>query len=122
MTILLFSLLQFFIITSEAPSTEGVEWPQGTAYDFGEMEQGVAETVQFEFRNTGTDSLLIETVRTTCGCTAAEWDKTPIAPGAIGTLRIEYDAFQTGTFRKKVRVYFFDRKKAEVLWVYGEVL
>ena len=34
----------------------------------------------FEFENVGNEPLILSDVRTTCGCTAPEWPREPIAP------------------------------------------
>ncbi len=52
------------------------------------------EVVQYEsvIRNAGTEPLVITTVRAACGCTAVEYEKQPIAPGATGGLSFRFDS------------------------------
>jgi hypothetical protein len=98
-----------------------VEWVDATTYDFTEVRFGSTVGTTFTFRNVSPDSILLQTVRTTCGCTAASWPEQPIAPGATGVLRIEYSGDQSGAFRKKIRVFFDTQRKPEILWVQGQV-
>lgn len=107
--------LQF---TIGAPSV--VTWLTEQDHDFGEIRAGKPVSFVFRFKNTATDTLVLQTVRTTCGCTAARYTEEPIAPGAEGEVSIEYDAAQSGTFRKKIRVFFDRQRKAEILWISGE--
>ncbi|MEZ4918004.1 MAG: DUF1573 domain-containing protein [Saprospiraceae bacterium] len=119
------TVLVLFLQISSAFQVGGLEsvvqWVQGTSHDFGTMEKGITQSVDFEFKNTSKVPLVLETVRTTCGCTAADWDQEPVEPGATGKLRIEYDAFQAGAFKKKIRVFFVEQKKPEILWIEGTV-
>ena len=72
-------------------------------------------------KNIANEAITLQTARTTCGCTAANWTESSIAPGATGEVRIEYDAFQTGDFSKKIKVFFDKQRKAEVLKIKGSV-
>ncbi len=78
-----------------------VNWTTEQEHDFGVMEQGRPKVFVFQFLNISPDTILLQTVRTSCGCTAANWTETPVAPGGGGEVRIEYDAYQTGTSIKK---------------------
>jgi Protein of unknown function (DUF1573) len=114
-------LLAFSLLFHPAPPQEVVVWLGETTYDFGEIRQSTAVSVVFEFKNTTAEPLLVQTVRTTCGCTAAEWTQEPIGPGQQGTIKIVYDADKSGAFKKKIRVFFDQQRKPEILWVQGTV-
>jgi hypothetical protein len=58
--------------------------------DLGEVPQGVVKDVSFELRNEGSGLLTIKSVRPTCGCTVAEFDK-EIPPDGKGTVRAKLD-------------------------------
>jgi hypothetical protein len=123
MSAIFFSLITtFFSINAPTPPPGSmVEWTKGVEHDFGLIPRGRPVYHAFVFKNISSDTLRVETVRTTCGCTAAEWTESPIAPGAEGTLSIEYDAYKTGHFQKKIRVFFDRQRKAEFLSIEGEV-
>jgi len=42
-------------------------------------------------------------------------------PDSTGFLEIEFDAAKLGYFYKKIKVYFSNQRKAEILWIEGEV-
>lgn len=107
--------------TTSAGPASVVNWLTETDHDFGALHQGRPATFVFRFKNTSPDTILLQTVRTTCGCTAARYTEEPIAPGAGGEVNIEYDAYQRGGFSKKIRVFFDRQKKPEILWIRGEV-
>lgn len=107
--------------TAPFVSPKVVEWATEKRHDFGEIPVGRAVIHVFRFKNTSPDTILLQTVRTTCGCTAVRYPETPIAPGAIGDLTVEYDAAQSGHFAKKIRVFFDRQRKPDILWIEGEV-
>lgn len=103
------------------PSGNVVKWLAETDFDFGVLEQGSTSSVTFSFRNILGEPIVLQTVRTSCGCTAADWPQAPIEPDSTGTVLIEFDADRLGSFRKKITVFFDKQRKAEVLHISGEV-
>ncbi len=103
-------------------AVSSIEWLTETEYDFGDLPPQKPVQHTFRFKNTGSEPLVIETVRTTCGCTGSTWEETPILPDAIGTITVEYDAKKSGYFRKYAKIYFVGKKGAEKLWVNGFVV
>lgn len=63
-----------------------------TEYDFGKILQGEVVSYTFHFTNTGEAPLLITGVDKSCGCTASEYSREPIAPGRTGQIKITYDS------------------------------
>ncbi len=98
-----------------------VEWLTERDHDFQHLRQEHPKTFAFRFKNIDKQPILLQTVRTSCGCTAATWTETPIPSGEIGQIEVEYDAYQRGEFRKKIRVFFDRQRKPEILWIHGEV-
>lgn len=63
-----------------------------SSVDFGNIDQGagvVSTTV--EVKNTGSKSLEINRISTSCGCTTAEIGMSPIDPGSSRVLVIKFD-------------------------------
>lgn len=63
-----------------------------TEYDFGKILQGEVVSYTFHFTNVGEAPLLITGVEKSCGCTASEYSREPIAPGKSGQIKITYDS------------------------------
>ncbi|MCI5080957.1 MAG: DUF1573 domain-containing protein [Saprospiraceae bacterium] len=99
-----------------------VEWLDATTHDYGKLERLQPAKTIFRFKNISSQPLTIDNVRTSCGCTAPAWPATPIEPDSIGTIEIEYDAHKKGYFQKRIKVYFSGQRKAEKLYIKGEVL
>ncbi len=106
---------------SAAPPEKVVEWLSPKEHDFGNIRREHPVEHVFKFKNAAKGPIVLQTVRTSCGCTAASWTETPIEPGATGEVRIEYDAYKTGDFNKKITVFFDKQKKAETLRITGSV-
>lgn len=72
-----------------------------TEYDFGKILQGEVVSYTFHFTNTGNAPLLITGVEKSCGCTASEYVREPIAPGEKGQIKITYDSKGHHGFQSK---------------------
>lgn len=63
-----------------------------THHDFGEITQfGGTVSTEFTVSNTGSETLEIGTITTSCSCTSAEISKTEIAPNKEATLTVIFD-------------------------------
>jgi hypothetical protein len=96
--------------TESKPTIDVVE----KVKDFGLVAKGETLKAVFEVRNTGTALLEITTVRPTCGCTVANYDKT-IPPGGTGKIEADVDttAF-TGPIAKSVLVFSNDTANSQI--------
>jgi Protein of unknown function (DUF1573) len=108
-------------VANAAPPEKVVEWLTPKEHDFGNIRRERPVEHIFKFKNTSKGPIVLQTVRTSCGCTAANWTETPIEAGATGEVRIEYDAYKLGDFKKKITVFFDKQRKAETLRISGSV-
>ena len=74
------ALLTSSVYGQESPTSE-VIWLTGQELDMGEVAIRTEHTAWFPFQNKSTSPLVIETIRTSCGCTAPDWSATPVLPG-----------------------------------------
>jgi len=78
-------------------------------HDFGKVEQGEHVTHLFRFTNQGGQDLRIESVKTSCGCTAAVISADVIPPGGEGTISATFDTTRfAGEKAKSIAVYSND--------------
>jgi hypothetical protein len=76
-----------------------------TEFDFGDIQPDSKVRHTFSFTNTGKTPLLIEDASASCGCTTPSWTKEPVAPGAKGTLEVQFDSRgKSGLVSKQVNV------------------
>lgn len=120
MKLILSALLINFLLLLGPPSK--VEWLGPKTHDFGEITHNTEITHHFTFKNTSKTAFVIDNVRTSCGCTAADWQETPILPDSTARIEIIYDAHDLGYFRKYVKVFVSGQRKAEKLYLEGEVI
>ncbi|MEM8525179.1 MAG: DUF1573 domain-containing protein [Bacteroidota bacterium] len=111
------SIISFVLLSDDIT----IEWTDSTEHDFETIAQGIPKTHKFTFKNTHDEPIVIETIRTTCGCTVPEWSEEPVLPDSLGTIQLQYDAQKMGYFRKKIRVFFAHQRKAEHLFIEGFV-
>lgn len=115
-------LLPFaFLFQPQIQAAPAFEWLTETTFDYGDLKLNVPATHIFTYKNTGDAPLLIDNVRSICGCTATEWTETPVEPGKEGFIKVVYDARKAGYFYKKVTVFFNHQKKGEKLYLQGFV-
>ena len=99
----------FTLYALAATALTAVAQPRFTSntetYDFGQIEWKHPVTVQYSVTNTGNQPLVLTEVEPDCACSAAQWTKTPIAPGDKGTVNVTFDAEALGHFRKSVAIY-----------------
>jgi hypothetical protein len=90
--------------------------------DVGQIPQNIPKPIIFEFKNTGKTSILVTNVQGSCGCTATNYTKTPIAPGKSGTVTATYNAVNAGAFTKTVSVTTNNDTTPKILTIKGTVV
>jgi hypothetical protein len=76
-----------------------------TVHDFGNIKEGEKVEHIFKFKNTGDTPLILTNVQPSCGCTASDFTKDPVAPGGEGTISLTFDSKgKPGTVNKTATV------------------
>ena len=102
--VILFILLIFApLVLSAQASGPMISFDMDTI-DYGEVAKGSEGMRTFVFENTGDAPLMIEGVRSSCGCTIPKKPEEPIAPGEKGGITVRYDTNRIGVFRKTITV------------------
>ena len=92
------------------------------SHDFGDVNQDSENHYVFTFTNTGTNPLVIENARGSCGCTVPQYPKEPIAPGKTGVIRVVYKpGKQQNQQTKSVTVTANTEPKNTVLTIHANV-
>jgi hypothetical protein len=74
-------------------------------HNFGSIQQDSKNTKIFTFTNTGSEPLIIESAKGSCGCTVPKFPKEPIKPGGIGEIEVVYSpGKQQGNQNKTVTI------------------
>ncbi|MCM8567940.1 DUF1573 domain-containing protein [Gramella jeungdoensis] len=107
--------------TAQAQKTAKMEFKSETI-DYGEIKKGSDGVRVFEFTNTGTAPLVIEDVKSSCGCTVPKKSEEPILPGETGKIEVKYDTKRVGPIRKTVTVYSNAEEPVKALKIKGTVI
>ena len=121
---ILFSLIAFTLVTTGFAQKKAAEVAKFNTetFDFGKLKQNVPATATFIVTNIGTDPLIIETATPTCGCTASDYTKAPIAPGKTGYIKAVFNAAALGAINKSVTIKFAGVDDIKPISLAGEVL
>jgi hypothetical protein len=112
-----------FAFTASAQDNEKAEFKfNEEKHDFGKIPQGTPVTTVFEFTNVGKEPLILTEVRPTCGCTIADYTKTPVKAGEKGTIKITYNAAAAAPFNKTIVVTSNAKTPTKYLNIVGEVV
>ena len=92
-------------------------------FDFGDIKPDTKVRHTFTFTNTGKSPLLIEDATASCGCTTPSWTKAPVAPGAQGTIEVQFDSRgKHGIISKQVAVRANTQPSITTILIKGNVL
>lgn len=108
------------IVSKTSAAAASIVWKSETI-DVGTIPQNTPKPIVFEFKNTGKTAVILTNVKGSCGCTATDYTKTPIAPGKSGTVTATYNAANIGAFTKTVSVTTNVETNPTVLTIKGIV-
>ena len=91
-------------------------------HDFGKIKQGVPVTYFFEFKNISDKPIVVENASASCGCTIPEKPEKPIAPGATGKIKVQYNAAAVAIFNKDVYIKLAGIEQPKTVHITGEVV
>ena len=125
LAVLAFSPFYANVFSAEGSSivkmvADAIKW-KSESIDVGNIPQGKPKIIRFEFTNTGSKPIIIQNVAPSCGCTTADYTKTPIQPGKKGFVEASYNAAAAGPFMKTVNVTTSESKSPKTLSFKGTV-
>lgn len=99
-------LLFFFLFSAVSLSAVSQIAAQSPVVDFGVInEEDGPKSIRTYIRNIGDETVSLLKVRPTCGCTAADFQKDPVAPGDSAWIDLTYNPFRRpGRFEKYVKI------------------
>lgn len=94
-----------------------------TEYNYGKIKAGEKVVHEFRLTNAGKKPLIIRKVKASCGCTAANPDKSELKPGESTTIKVTFDSTgRSGRDSKSVTVITNDpRQPTTNLIIQGEI-
>lgn len=93
-------------------------------FDFGIIIEGEKVSHTYKFKNEGKSDLIISDVQPSCGCTTSkDFTKEPIAPGAVGEIKVEFDSTdKPGDIKKAITVITNCKPNKTILYIIGQVI
>lgn len=120
---LICAVLVAFVINAKAQTSAQAEFKfNEEKHDFGKIAQGKPVTTKFEYTNVGDEPLILSNVAPTCGCTIADYTKTPVKKGEKGIITITYNAAVVAPFSKTIVVTSNAKTPTKYLTIIGEVV
>lgn len=121
--ILLCAVVLGFAFNASAQDDQKAEFKfNEEKHDFGKVPQGTPVTTVFTFTNIGQEPLILTEVKPTCGCTIADYTKTPVKKGDKGKITITYNAAVAAPFNKTIVVTSNAKTPQKYLNIIGEVI
>jgi len=90
-------------------------------HDYGTIPHNKPASYDFVFSNAGDAPLIVSEVTPSCGCSVAEFTKTPVKPGESGKITVTYNAATKGPFTKRFTVKSNTKTPVKVLTIKGTV-
>ena len=97
-------------------------WFDEYVHDYGQIEVDSDGSWTFTFKNVGENAIVINRVRSTCGCTVPDWPREPFEPGSTGEITVKYNTATSGTFLKSLFVYSTAANSPVKLQIKGKVV
>jgi hypothetical protein len=95
---------------------------KSTEIDYGNINKNSDGTRVFEFTNTGDAPLIINRVKSSCGCTVPSKPTKPVMPGKSDKIVVKYNTHRVGPFRKTITVYSNAKNNVVILKIKGKVV
>ena len=73
-------------------------------HDYGNVPYNGNGECEFRFTNTGTEPLIVQKPKSSCGCTIPSWPNEPILPGESDVIKVTYKTNRVGAINKTVTV------------------
>jgi Protein of unknown function (DUF1573) len=128
LTVLMISVIAFTTSCSQSPDSllrknknaPKIEF-ENQVHDFGTILQGGDGNYEFVFTNTGKEPLILNNVKSSCGCTKPEWSAEPVKHGEKAVIKVGYNTHLVGPFTKTITVFSNASNSTVTLTIKGTV-
>ncbi len=91
-------------------------------HNFGKIPKSKPATTFFTYKNIGEKPIIIFEVKPVCGCTIADYTKTPIKKNQNGFIKVTFNAISVQGFNKAIVVNSNANPPTKYLTIKGEVI
>ncbi|HCE56196.1 MAG TPA: hypothetical protein DER05_14850, partial [Lutibacter sp.] len=110
-TLFILGFLTFTMNAQEKQATEKPKDPNAPVFefvteviDYGKIALNADGVRTFKFKNVGKSPLVINDIKSSCGCTVPKKPEGPIMPGDSGEIEVKYATNRPGGFSKSITV------------------
>jgi hypothetical protein len=128
-TLFVLGFLTFTMNAQEKQITEKPKNPNAPVFefvteviDYGKIALNADGVRTFKFKNVGKSPLVINDIKSSCGCTVPKKPAGPIMPGDSGEIEVKYDTNRAGGFSKSITVASNADEPVKMLQIKGIVL
>ncbi len=128
-TLFVLGFLTFTMNAQEKQVTEKPKDPNSPSFefvteviDYGKIALNSNGVRTFKFKNVGKSPLVINDIKSSCGCTVPKKPDGPIMPGDSGEIEVKYDTNRPGGFSKSITVSSNANEPVKSLQIKGIVL
>ncbi|MHB1104820.1 MAG: DUF1573 domain-containing protein [Lutibacter sp.] len=128
-TLFILGFLTFTMNAQEKQATEKPKDPNAPVFefvteviDYGKIALNADGVRTFKFKNVGKSPLVINDIKSSCGCTVPKKPAGPILPGDSGEIEVKYDTNRPGGFSKSITVASNADEPVKMLQIKGIVL
>ncbi|MDP3359855.1 MAG: DUF1573 domain-containing protein [Lutibacter sp.] len=128
-TLFVLGFLTFTVNAQEKQVTEKPKDPNAPMFefvteviDYGKIALNADGVRTFKFKNVGKSPLIINDIKSSCGCTVPKKPAGPIMPGDSGEIEVKYDTNRAGGFSKSITVASNADEPVKMLQIKGIVL
>lgn len=89
--------------------------------NLGHLKYGTKKKASFDINNIGKNNLILQDVKTSCGCITVSYNQAPIRPKGTGKVEVLYHATSEGVFNKTIRIFCNTPNSPLFLNITGEV-
>lgn len=114
-------MLILSLIYAKVPLKRGEFKFNEEIHDFGRIPRAKPVTYIFTFTNVGEKPIIIFEVKPVCGCTIADYTKTPVKKNEKGFVKITFHAVNPEGFNKAVVINSNANPPTKYLTIKGEV-
>ena len=107
---------------SKRPETSGLVELSPENVSLGEVRKGERIDTTVTLHNLSPDSIRVLKIRSSCSCTVAEIDKSPIASGDTREIKVTYTADKIGPARRNILIYLSSQQRPMQLVLTVEVV
>ncbi len=129
MTLLFIGFVTFSINAQEEKGAENAQDPNAPVFefetdviDYGKIALNADGVRVFKFKNVGKSPLIINHIKSSCGCTVPKKPTEPILPGKSGEIEVKYATNRAGGFSKSITVKSNASEPVKILRIKGIVL